>query len=169
MKWTPVQDWDRYEVSDHGQVRSVDMVVRAKSGASAKRKGRVLAKVVTSAGYYAVTLTDGKHKKQLLIHRLVAQAFLGPPPHHDAHVLHGDGSRTNNYVGNLRWGTPADNHADTLRHGRRLTGENHPRAKLTANCVSHIRSSGEKAGLLAKQFGVSREHVWAVRSKRVWT
>ena len=168
MKWAPVQGWGRYEVSDHGQVRSVDMVVRAKGGASATRKGRALAKVVTAAGYYAVTLTNGKRKVQILIHRLVAQTFIGPPPHQDAHVLHGDGSRTNNYVGNLRWGTPADNHADTLRHGRRLMGENHPQAKLTADCVCYIRSSPAKAGILAEQFGISRAHVWSVRSGRVW-
>lgn len=168
MRWAPVQGWARYEVSDHGQVRSVDIVVRAKGGASATRKGRVLANVMTAAGYHAVTLTDGKRKTQVFIHRLVARTFIGPPPHSGAHVLHGDGSRTNNYVGNLRWGTPADNHADTLRHGRRLRGEKHPQAKLTGDCVCYIRNSSAKAGILAKQFNISREHVWAVRSGRVW-
>lgn len=168
MKWAPVQSWGRYEVSDNGFVRSVDMVVRAKNGASATRKGRVLTKVVTAAGYYAVTLTDGKRKTQALIHRLVALTFIGPPPHQDAQVLHGDGNRTNNCVSNLRWGTPADNHADTLRHGRRLMGEKHPQAKLTVDCVCYIRNSSEKSAILAAKFGVSREHVWAVRNGRVW-
>jgi hypothetical protein len=168
MMWRPIPGWDRYEVSDHGQVRSADMGVRAKGDARAIRKGRVLTCVTTAAGYHAVTLTDGIRKQQMLVHRLVAAVFIGPPPHPEAHVLHGDGSRTNNCVQNLRWGTPADNHADTLRHGHRRAGETHPMAKLRADDVRFIRKSNVNAGFLAEKFGVSREHIWAVRRGKTW-
>lgn len=168
MIWRRVPGWDRYEVSNTGVVRSRDMVVGAKGGANAIRKGRVLAQAKSSAGYWVVTLTCGRTRQQAAVHRLVALAFRGAPPHDKAHVLHNDGNPLNNSARNLRWGSPADNHADTERHGRRLKGENHPQAKLTEDAVRNIRGSNADAGDIAAQYGISREHVWAVRQRRCW-
>ena len=169
MIWRVIPGWDRYEVSDTGRVRSRDMVVGAKGGAIATRKGRELLLVRKTNGYWAVTLTDGKNRRQEVVHRLVALAFHGPAPYDNAHVLHGDGDKNNNTVDNLRWGTAADNHADTDRHGRRLKGERHPHAKLNETAVRCIRAADEDAAKLAKMFGVTREHIWAVRKNRVWS
>ena len=60
MIWRQVPEWDRYEVSDAGVVRSRDMVVGAKGISNAVRKGRVLAQAKTSRGYLVVTLTRGR-------------------------------------------------------------------------------------------------------------
>ena len=168
MKWRVIPGWDRYEVSDTGVVRSKDMVVGARGGAQSTRKGRVLSLTQKANGYLAVSLTKENTRMQECVHRLVALAFLGPPPHDGAHVLHYDGSRTNNAADNLRWGTPADNHADTERHGRRRKRETHPRAKLNEDAVCVIRSTKLSAGVLAQMYGISREHVWAVRRGRAW-
>jgi hypothetical protein len=169
MIWLPIPKWVRYEISDAGFVRSRDMIVRAKGGAVAIRKGRDLSLVQKNNGYWAVTLTAGDERKQECVHRLVALVFHGPPPHKNAHVLHNDGDKNNNAANNLRWGSPADNHADTERHGRRLKGERHPHAKLTEAAVRNIRNSDLDASALALQHSVTREHVWAVRSGRVWS
>lgn len=169
MIWRVIPGWERYEVSDTGRVRSRDMIVGAKSGAIATRKGRELSLVRKTSGYLAVTLTDGKNRRQEAVHRLVALAFHGAAPYDSAHVLHGDGDKNNNAVDNLRWGTAADNHADTERHGHRLKGERHPHAKLTETAVRNIRNSAIDASLVAAQYGVTREHVWAVRRGRVWS
>lgn len=168
MIWLPVPGWDRYEVSDAGIVRSRDMNVGAKGGASAIRKGRVLSQAKSSNGYWVVTLTCGRVRQQVGVHRLVAIAFHGAAPHDKAHVLHSDGDKANNSATNLRWGSPADNHADTERHGRRRKGEAHPGAKLSAAAAREIKMSSAKASALAAQYGVTREHVWAVRRGRVW-
>lgn len=168
MIWRKIPGWDRYEASEAGFVRSRDMTVGAKGGACAVRKGRVLTPVKASNGYWVVTVTDGANRRQQAVHRLVAMAFHGVPPYANAHVLHGDGDKNNNAADNLRWGTAADNHADTKRHGRRLSGERHPRAKLTEAAVQNIRNSSLDASLIAAQYGVTREHVWAVRRGRVW-
>jgi hypothetical protein len=168
MIWRQIPEWDRYEVSDAGIVRSRDMLVGAKGASKAVRKGRVLAQAKTSRGYLVVTLTRGCARQQFSVHRLVALAFHGPPPHDKTHVLHSDGDPTNNSAFNLRWGSPADNHVDTERHGRRRRGETHPQAKLSEMAARDIKRSQTKAGVLAAQYGVTREHVWAVRRGRVW-
>lgn len=171
MIWRSVPGWDRYEVSDAGLIRSRDMAVgvrNAPRGAVAIRKGRVLSQAKALNGYLVVTVTDGRSRQQAAVHRLVALAFCGAPPHESAHVLHADGDKTNNTAANLRWGTPADNHADTERHGRRRKGERHPQAKLTEDAVRDIRKSTAKAAQIAARHGITREHVWAVRCGRVW-
>ena len=168
MIWKEVPGWPRYEVSDAGLVRSRRMTVNARGGALAVRKGRVLQPVKKNNGYWVVTLTAGAQRCQISVHRLVALVFHGAPPHDNAHVLHSDGNKNNNAAGNLRWGTPADNHADTEFHGNRLKGEAHPLAKLTENAVRRIRSSSADASELANAYGVSREHIWAVRANRTW-
>jgi hypothetical protein len=169
MIWREVPEWGRYEVSDTGLVRSRDMRVGAKGGKVAVRKGRVLRAARKTNGYLAVTLTEGHIRCQIAVHRLVAQVFHGNPPHDNSHVLHGDGNRDNNSAENLRWGTAAENHADTERHGRRPKGEANHNAKLTESKVRFIRSTDESAAKLAEKFGVTREHIWAVRRNRVWS
>lgn len=168
MKWTDIPGWEtRYEISENGLVRSKDMMVNAKGGAKATRKGRLLKLVAKNSGYYCVTLTNGVDRPQISVHRLVARAFIGECPI-GLHVLHGDGNRTNNHYTNLRYGTPADNHEDTLKHGHRLMGDTHPLAKLKENDVRFIRETKESIVDLAKKFNISRAHIHSIRKKRTW-
>lgn len=168
MIWIDIPGWEtRYQVSEFGDVRSKDMAVRAKGNSTAIRKGRKLVPVCKANGYLCVTLTDGKNRPQVSLHRLVARAFIGECPL-GLHVLHTDGNKLNNHYSNLRYGTPADNIADTLRHGRRLRGATHPKAKLNDDSVNHIRNSNRDNAVLADMYGVTREHIYAIRSYRAW-
>lgn len=54
----------------------------------------------------------------MLIHRLVCEAFHGPPPMPDSWALHWDDDPTNNRADNLRWGTLPENAKDSVRNGR---------------------------------------------------
>jgi hypothetical protein len=63
-------------------------------------------------------LTVGLGRNRIVsIHSLVAAAFIGPRPA-GMHIRHLDGDKSNNYVTNLCYGTPAENAADGLRMGR---------------------------------------------------
>lgn len=168
MKWVDIPGWEtRYQISENGDVRSKDMRVGAKGGGKAIRKGRVLAPIRKNNGYLCVTLTDGVNRPQVAIHRLVARAFIGECPI-GLHVLHGDGNKENNHVSNLRYGTPAENHEDTKRHGRRRLGERSPVSKLDTEAVMHIRESSRSCVELAQMYKITAAHVSAIRRRRVW-
>lgn len=94
-----------YEVSNFGNVRSLDRVIRAKHNGTMLRKGRILTPFYEEKkGYYQVSLSkDGKNKKHR-VHRLVASAFLDNP-HNYTDVNHKDEVKTNNNVDNLEWCT----------------------------------------------------------------
>jgi hypothetical protein len=168
MRWVDIPGWEaRYQISENGDVQSKDMRVNAKDGGFATRKGRILAPVRKNNGYLCVTLTDGVNRPQIAIHRLVARAFIGECPI-GLHVLHGDGNKENNHYSNLRYGTPAENHEDTKRHGRRRIGETNHNAKVDAEAVLHIRNSSRSGSELAKMYGLTSAHVSAIRRRRVW-
>ena len=168
MKWLDIPGWEtRYRISEYGDVVSKDMAVGARNGSQAMRKGRKLAPVRKTNGYLCVTLTDGIDRPQIAIHKLVARAFIGECPI-GLHVLHCDGDKTNNHYSNLRYGTQAENVADTKRHGRQPIGSRHPQAKLDEDAVAHIRSSNRNGSELAAMYNVSKEHVSAIRKRICW-
>jgi AcrR family transcriptional regulator len=78
------------------------------------------------------------------------------------------GDKFNNHYTNLRYGTPAENHEDTLKHGKRRIGVTHPLAKLKEKDVRFIRESELSGVELASKFGVSSAHISAVRRNRAW-
>lgn len=101
-EWKSITDWEFYEVSNYGRVRSIDKVVKSKSGSTALKKGKLRTLTLDKDGYYGILLYDGKRKKRFLIHRLVAQAFL-PNPLGLPQINHKDEVKTNNSVENLEW------------------------------------------------------------------
>jgi hypothetical protein len=166
--WKPVYGYaGLYEVSNLGRVRSV-------------RSGKMLRGSTTSDGYATVKLSclgDSKHHR---VQRLVCIAFRGPPPFEDAQAAHTDGDRSNNRAGNLRWATRLHNTQDKRRHGTihvqppreaMRRGEAHPHAKLTEEGVADMRrraASGERVALLAREYGVARQHAYLVVGGKQW-
>jgi hypothetical protein len=65
------------------------------------------------------------------VHRLIAEAFHGPPPFDEAVAMHVDENAANNRPSNLRWGTQKENlNAEGfLEYCRGRTGEHSPRIK----------------------------------------
>jgi len=65
------------------------------------------------------------------VHRLIAEAFHGPPPVDDAVAMHIDENSANNRADNIRWGTQKENlNAEGfLAYCRSRTGENSPTIK----------------------------------------
>lgn len=60
------------------------------------------------AGYYFVSLYKNGEGKEILIHRLVAEAYI-PNPENLETVDHIDNNKENNCINNLQWLTHADN------------------------------------------------------------
>lgn len=118
-EWRSVPSWEGlYEVSDSGQVRSLDRIVFLSSGQRQLRRGRILRIHSNgSKGHLKVWLTRGVgERSHHYVHTLVLEAFVGPRPT-GAQGLHWDDDPTNNAVSNLRWGTPGENLLDCVRNG----------------------------------------------------
>ena len=110
-------------------------------------------------GYFVVTVDERGERRKRAVHNLVCRAWHGVPTDAAPHVRHLDGVATNNSPANMKWGTPADNAADAIRHGTRGPGERARRLKLSdeqvRNMVQRLRD-GEDTRSLAAEFGVSR-------------
>lgn len=109
-------------------------------------------------------------RKTVFVHSLVLAAFIGPrPTGHQA--AHGNGSRDDNRLENLRWATPLENNNDKIAHGTLLVGARHPMARLSDAQVMEIRgrrAAGEAPRLIAKSFGVSAATVCEISNGKKW-
>lgn len=92
-----------YQVSNLGNVRSLDRVISFNDGRIEVRKGKP--KILKDhKDYKRVTLNKDGKAKPLLVHRLVAQAFI-PNPDCLPIINHKDENPSNNNVDNLEWCT----------------------------------------------------------------
>jgi hypothetical protein len=171
-KWLPVVGYEGlYEVSSRGKVRSLDHVVKNRYS-TALRHGRTLKPTPDRAGYLQVPLSASNVVTTKKVHRLVASAFLGEPPHAKAHVNHLDFNKANNGVGNLQWCTPKQNHRHAVDAGR-LDGAISPKRgkKLTIEKVLSIRAArkaGERRRVIAERFGICMHTVDRVVAGKIW-
>lgn len=166
--WKDIPGYEgRYQVSDLGNVRSVDRRVRtvSKFGAETTRavRGVVLKPQKHSAGYLHVRI-EGETR---IIGHLVLEAFVGPRSAFQE-CAHGDGDKHNNRASNLRWTTPLDNAADRRKHGTSGAGEANANAKLTAADVSAVREARGPQRLIGEAFGIAQSQVSRIKRGVRW-
>ena len=115
-KWLPVVGYEGfYEVSDHGQIRSVDRDIQW-NGTTRSLKGKPL-RGFLKKGHREVRLSLDGSTRAFMVHRLVLEAFVGPRPP-GMECCHWNGDAEDNRVENLRWDTRSGNMRDRVRHGR---------------------------------------------------
>lgn len=84
---------DRYSVSNLGRVKS-----------NYANKEKILKPTPDVRGYLKVDLRHGETRKSMMVHRLVALAFIdNPDPDNFKEVNHKDENKANNCVDNLEW------------------------------------------------------------------
>lgn len=171
--WKPILGYEgRYEVSSEGNIRSVPR--RAYGGVNNKTWRDIPQKEIyqheatrKTVPYRQVCLWIGTKGKTFKVHRLVLEAFVGRCPV-GMQACHNDGNSLNNKLGNLRWGTAAENVADIARHGRRMIGSANHKAKLSEDQVIAIRRSLDTPSQIAKQYGVSEGNVRQILKGDSW-
>lgn len=122
--------------------------------------------------YFAVSLPQEGTFVMWGVHRLVALAFIGPPPFEGAIVRHLNDDQLNNHVSNLAYGTRADNIKDAQANSGAFQGERIGIAKLTEGNVTEIRELYAAGGYtqeeLGKMFGVTQSNVSFIIRRKGW-
>lgn len=171
-RWKPVVGFDGvYSISDLGRLRR-------EVTASNSKAGFILTPFRRPSGYCCYTVwRDGK-MRTLLVHRLIAQAFISNPDG-KPHINHRDGVRSNNAIDNLEWCTARENvrHAmEVLGHvpfkGHQPFGERHYKARLTQQQVDDIRArhlAGRiNQAAIGREFGVSKKTINSLIKGASW-
>lgn len=111
--WRPIINYmGFYEVSNLGNVRSIERIVTDKNGVNYHHKGKTLSQNFDHKGYKRVQVQG----KWLPVHRLVATAFI-PNPDNKPQVNHKDTNKINNNDWNLEWVTNQENHNHKMENG----------------------------------------------------
>lgn len=171
-RWHDVCDYEGiYQVSDTGCIKRTGRARGAKVG-------RVLKPHPNNSGYLRITLCRDGGCRYVLVHRLVAEAFLGPAPSPKHEVNHKNGNKTDNRAENLEWVTTAQNHRHSYRvlgrvsRGHAPPGEANGSSKLTKDSVIKIRQLYAVGTCtqreLGRLFGVSRSTVGNIVRQETW-
>lgn len=155
--WKPIPGYEKeYYVSSLGRVKSLSRYINGnRKGTLFKsfRKGRILKPGYNAQGYLTVSLN---RRNTYCVHKLVAMAFL-KKPEGKVDVMHLDGSRDNNILTNLRYGTRSDNNKMVALHGRR---------KITNEIVLYVRESKVPISTLSKELKLSESALYNIRARR---
>ena len=143
-----------YEVSDHGRVRRVAPSVNGHQPG--------LKKLFTEdRGYKQTALYDRGRMRQVMVHVLVLEAFIGPRPP-GMQGCHYDDNPSNNHLSNLRWDTPSANGYDRARNNPDTEWSSE---KLPTHCPNgHEYPPGARDNLDASR-AVCRICLWDRRDK----
>jgi hypothetical protein len=117
--WKTVLGYEGYyEVSNCGNVRSVNRIIIDINGNKLNYKSKQLKPASNKDGYLQVGLSKNCKTNSYCIHQLEALAFI-PNPENKPTVNHIDGIKTNNYIDNLEWSTKSEQAIHSLKHNLR--------------------------------------------------
>lgn len=167
-EWKTIEGFEDYEVSSYGNVRSKDRDYIDSWGRHFHKDGQLLKlqKSIEPCGYTQVLVTIRNDKKpyRVLVHRLVAKAFI-PNPLNLPQINHKDEDSTNNHVENLEWCDAKYN----VNYGTgRKRGAQHKSKSIDIYDESHnyiqTVSSGVQASIL---YNISRGHISTACNKGI--
>ena len=157
-----IDNYELYTVNEQGQIYSL-------------RSKKYLKPNITRTGYHTVELFDVKGKsKRLLVHRLVANAFI-PNPNNYPQVNHKDENKANNNANNLEWCTAKynmrygkgakerhskiDYHTDKMNAARRKNAEKTRKPVLQFTKDGQFVARYNSGAEASRSTGVSHSHL----------
>ena len=96
--------YPNYQVTQEGRVKNIQTNFYLKNS-------------INSRGYYRITLCHEGTMKSVLVHQLVANAFI-PNPHNYKELDHIDRNILNNNFKNLRWASHGENQRNKNAYGK---------------------------------------------------
>lgn len=125
--WKPVVGYEGYyEVSDLGEVRSLDRIIKHSLGGKKNKRGCLMKQKTNRRGCKCIKLMKHGNYAHLLVHQLVAQSFI-PNPENKPEVNHIHGIKSDNRASQLEWNTRLENNQHAFKTGLITvkTGDSH--------------------------------------------
>jgi len=160
-----------YEVSNLGRIKSISRKYHPNETILKQHE-------YGNYGHMMVILSKKNKHETLAVHRLVLESFIGLRPK-NMECRHLDGNAKNNRLENLRWGTPKENCADKIAHGKQFKfdpkksiGSNNIKAKLTEWMVRIIKKllldKNFNYKQISKLFNISICTIRDIDKNRTW-
>lgn len=126
--WKEIEGYEGYfEVSNLGNFRSKDRIIRYKQNGTRLYPGKSLKTETIDEGYQRIVLMKEGIKKRYMCHRLVAQTFI-PNTENKPFVNHINGIKSDNRACNLEWCTQSENEAHSIKClGNTMKGKTYPK------------------------------------------
>jgi len=168
-----------YQVSNLGNVKSLDREVTPNNRVPYWRKGKMCKQSKSNLGYMIVGFTVNNVKVNKYVHRLVAEIFIDNINDYPQ-VNHIDCNKTNNKANNLEWCTNSQNHIHAVKNGLNklhlhrvaYSGEENGRALLTKEQVLEIKQKyipyKYSAKKLSKEYNVSESCITHILNNTSW-
>lgn len=170
-RWRAIPGWEGlYEASSMGRIRSVDRTI-VRNGRLTLLRGRVLRPSADARGYLRVALSKNGVHSFRKVHHLVLDAFVGPKPEGLETRHFPDNDRRNNRIGNISWGTSAENADDRRNMGTQHRGSRTGGSKLKEADIPAIRNMHLKGGSLcdiAHLYSVSETTIYNIVRGKTW-
>lgn len=147
--WRTIPSFPVYSASNLGRIRN-------------DRTNRIMHVFMNTRGYLALSIYINGERFQQMVHRLVAEAFLGGP-YPDLDVNHIDGNKTNNCIENLEWCTRTENVRHAVHNGLR------PGPRRRAVRIIETGDEFESLRACAGYFGADVSCIsWALRHSGIY-
>lgn len=156
-----------YRVSNAGNIK------RIANGRGRCVAGSILRPIVDSRGYLVVNLHKMGRQRQMQIHTLVLEAFVGPRPQ-NLEACHNDGNKINPKLNNLRWDTHSANQLDAVAHGTHVDnrGSRQGSSRLMESDVLQIWCLLSNGSMTQKEigqiFGVRDSTISRIKTRKRW-
>lgn len=155
--WKDIKGYEGcYQISNYGRVKSMRRKVASRIGFR-ELPEKIITPLFTRQGYLNVVGSKKQVRSTLIVHRLVAEYFLGDCP--EGHVVdHIDRDKTNNRADNLRYVTPSGNQRN--RKDNRLNEES----------VKEIKAllGKESQSKIAAKYNVSQTLISHIKRGKLW-
>lgn len=169
IEWKAIKGYEGlYEVSNMGDVKSINRTIVDRNGKSKKLRGKELFFTISKIDKYGhlprASVQLWKNNTVVLkhVHRIVAEAFI-PNPENKPTVNHIDGNPLNNCVDNLEWTTYTENQIHAYKNGLRAISKNYfpsnSRKIIAYNPSTEEEIIMDSASQLARYLGVSHQLV----------